>query len=209
MLSYPSIEGSSKAPLGKPCIAFYKYDGSNLRFEWQRKGRQWMKYGTRTQLFNASTPTFGPAISVFHGTASEDMAAAIGDQVVTRVTKKYPSMERIIAFCEWFGPKSFAGIHTDEAKDMELRLIDVSLYKKGFMPPREFVKTFGSMRECAQVIYEGNLNRTFIDDVRKGVYPVWEGVVAKGEDFMVKIKTDAYFKKLNEVYGTAYRLYWE
>src|SRR5271154_7039190 len=74
MLSYPSIEGSSKAPLGKPCIAFYKYDGSNLRFEWQRKGRQWMKYGTRTQLFNATTPTFGPAISVFHGTASEDMA---------------------------------------------------------------------------------------------------------------------------------------
>jgi hypothetical protein len=32
---------------------------------------------------------------------------------------------------------------------------------------------------------------------------VYEGVVAKGDDFMVKIKTGAYFKRLNEVYGTS------
>jgi hypothetical protein len=37
MQQYPSIDGSGKAPLGVPCIAFYKYDGSNLRWEWSPK----------------------------------------------------------------------------------------------------------------------------------------------------------------------------
>jgi hypothetical protein len=53
MEQYPSIEGSSKAPLGKPCIAFYKYDGSNLRWEWNPK-KGWFKFGTRHELFDQS-----------------------------------------------------------------------------------------------------------------------------------------------------------
>lgn len=36
MKDYPSIESSSKAPKDAG-IAFYKYDGSNLRFEWHNK----------------------------------------------------------------------------------------------------------------------------------------------------------------------------
>ena len=75
---------------------------------------------------------------------------------------------------------------------------------------RLFVKWYGDMPQAAQVVYDGNLNQKFIDDVRKGgVYDLWEGVVAKGDDFSVKIKTDAYFKRLNEVYGTEYRNHWE
>ena len=92
---------------------------------------------------------------------------------------------------------------------MMLKLIDISLYKKGMMPPRQFLRMFGDWPLAAEAVYEGNFNQSFIDGVRKGVYPVWEGVVAKGEGWMVKVKTDAYFKKLNEVYGTEYRLYWE
>src|SRR5271168_2151278 len=154
MLAYPSIEGSSKAPLGKPCMAFYKYDGSNLRFEWQPK-QGWFKYGTRTQLFSASSPTFGPAIPLFQDT--------MGAEIVRRVRDQHRGMQRIIAFAEWFGPNSFAGIHTDLASVMELRLLDVSLYKKGFMAPREFWKMFRNMSQCAELIYDGNLNQTFID----------------------------------------------
>ena len=45
MEQYPHIEGSTKAPIGEPCIAFYKYDGSNLRFEWSPK-KGWHKFGT-------------------------------------------------------------------------------------------------------------------------------------------------------------------
>jgi hypothetical protein len=85
----------------------------------------------------------------------------------------------------------------------------VYLFKKGMMSPRQFLKQYGDLPYAAEVVYEGNLNKQFVDDVRSGKYPVWEGVVAKGDDFMVKIKTDAFFKKLNEVYGTNYRLYWE
>jgi len=92
---------------------------------------------------------------------------------------------------------------------MQLRLIGVFLFKKGFMAPRDFVKTFGDLPYAAEVVYDGNLNKQFIEDVKTGKYPVYEGVVAKGDDFMVKIKTDVYFKRLNEVYGTEYRNYWE
>ncbi len=44
---------------------------------------------------------------------------------------------------------------------------------------------------------------------RMGLYPVVEGVVAKGDGFMVKVKTYSYLKRLNEVYGADYRNYWE
>lgn len=199
MIQYPSIEGSAKAPLGKPCIAFYKYDGSNLRFEWSPK-QGWHKFGSRTQLIDQKDPVLGPAIPFFLN--------GMADEVTQRCKKFERGIQRVTAFAEWFGPNSFAGQHVPGDK-MDLRLIDVSLYKRGFMRPRDFVRTFADLPEMAQVVYEGNLNKEFIAAVRKGLFPVWEGVVAKGDDFMVKIKTDAYFKKLNEVYGTQYRNYWE
>ena len=200
MQQYPSIVGSAKAPLGKPCIAFYKYDGSNLRWEWSPK-KGWNKFGTRTQLFDASEPTYAPAIEIF--------MKGLGDEIVRRTKDQHRGIERITAFTEYFGPTSFAGQHTP-GEVMELRLIDVFLFKKAFVRPRDFVKWYGDMPQAAQVVYDGNLNQKFIDDVRKGgVYDLWEGVVAKGDDFSVKIKTDAYFKRLNEVYGTEYRNHWE
>jgi hypothetical protein len=42
---------------------FDKLDGSNLRFEWKRKGG-WYKYGTRHRLFDATDPGFGSAIEL-------------------------------------------------------------------------------------------------------------------------------------------------
>jgi hypothetical protein len=199
MKEYPHIEGSSKAPLGNPCIAFYKYDGSNLRWEWS-PAKGWYKFGTRKQLFDATEPVFGKAIPIF--------MAGMGDEIVRRVKDHDKNVQRITVFTEYFGPGSFAGKHV-ETDQMELRLLDVFLFKKGFMKPRAFVKTFGDLPFAPEVVYEGNLNKPFIEAVRAGEYPIWEGVVAKGEDFMVKIKTKAYFQKLNEVYGTDYRLYWE
>ena len=46
MIVYPSIAGLSHVPLGEPCLAFHKYDGSNLRFFWSRRAG-WHRYGTR------------------------------------------------------------------------------------------------------------------------------------------------------------------
>src|ERR1035437_10055429 len=152
MEQYPSILGSSKAPLGKPCIAFNKYDGSNLRFEWSPK-QGWHKFGTRRQLFDERTPIFGKAIQHF------DLMA---DEIVRRVRDRVKNPQRITAFAEFFGPGSFAGSHL-EGEEQELRLFDIFLFKQG-------------------------------------KYNVFEGVVAKGSDFMIKIKTDEYFKKLRQKY---------
>ena len=95
----------------------------------------------------------------------------------------------------------------DEPK--ELKLFDVYLFKHGMMPPKDFVDVFNNLSYSAEIIYTGILNKQFIDDVRIGKYPVVEGVVAKGNNFSVKIKTNSYFQKINEIYGTNYKLYWE
>jgi hypothetical protein len=197
MEQYPEIPGSKKAPLGKPCIAFYKYDGSNLRWEWSPK-RGWHKFGTRTELFDPMHPLWGQAIPLFE---------PIKDDIVQRVRESewtLRGIQRITAFTEFFGPSSFAGTHVED-EPKELRLIDIYLHKRGMVSPRWFVNAFGDAPYAAQVVYQGNLNKEFINDVHAGKYPVWEGVVAKGEDFRVKIKTEAYMLKLKEVYG----LKWE
>ena len=126
------------------------------------------------------------------------------------ITKEHVErgVQRVIVFTEFLGPSSFAGKHVQDEPKV-LFLIDANLFKRGLMKPRLFTKTFGDLPWCAQVIYDGNLNKQFIQDVRDGKYPVWEGVVAKGDDFMVKIKTDAYRKRLIEVYKASYMQYWE
>jgi hypothetical protein len=193
MEQYPEIPGAKKAPLGERCIAFYKYDGSNLRWEWSKK-RGWHKFGTRTELFAPEHPLWGQALPLWRGIAHD-----VKDRIYAS-DWRFRNIQRITAFTEFFGPSSFAGTH-DEKEPKELRLIDVWLYKHGRMPPRWFVDTFSDASYAAQVVYEGNLSTEFIRDVRAGKYPVWEGVVAKGDDWMAKIKTEAYMLKLKEVFG--------
>ena len=199
MKQYPEIPGASKAPLGSPCIAFEKYDGSNLRWEWSKK-KGWHKFGTRTQLFDHTDPLYGQAIPIFLDT--------MGDEIARRANAIERGVQRVIVFTEFFGPGSFAGKHIPEGPK-ELRLFDVNLYKRGLMPPRQFMEEFCDLPYAAQVVYEGNLNRPFIDGVRNGKYPVEEGVVAKGDGWMVKIKTLAYLDKLKKVFGGEFGKYWE
>lgn len=187
MLQYPSIMSWKKAPIGKPCVAFYKYDGSNLRWEWTPK-KGWIKFGTRTQLFDQNTPLYNQAIELFVDT--------IGDVVSETVCWSHGrKVERIIAFTEFFGPSSFAGSH-DFNEQKELKLFDVSVYKQGFIPPKQFVKLFSQHDFCAKVIYEGNMNHEFINDVRTGKYDVYEGVICKGDNWNAKIKTIDYLARL-------------
>lgn len=187
MLQYPSIMSWKKAPISKPCIAFYKYDGSNLRWEWTPK-KGWTKFGTRTQLFDQNTPLYNQAIELFMDN--------IGDVVSETVCWSHGrKVERIIAFTEFFGPSSFAGSH-EFNEHKELKLFDVSVYKQGFIPPKQFVKLFSKHDFCAKVVYEGNMNHEFITDVREGRYPVYEGVICKGDTWNAKIKTIEYLNRL-------------
>ncbi len=190
MEQYPSIVGSAKAPLNKPCIAFYKYDGSNLRWEWSPK-QGWHKFGTRRHLFDKSDLQFSEAIPIFMG--------GLVDEIVYRTKQIVRNPQRITAFTEFFGPGSFAGSHVSgEVK--ELRLFDVFLFQKGFVSPKQFVEVYGDMPQAAEIVYEGLLNKSFIMDIKKGKYKVFEGVIAKGNGFMVKIKTDEYFRQLRHKY---------
>ena len=199
MKEYPKIDGSNKAPIGKQCIAFVKYDGSNLRWEWSPK-KGWYKFGTRTRLFDATDEMFGEAIPLFQDT--------LGPEIAKRIKDIERGVQSAIVFTEFFGPNSFTGMH-NPADPKELRLFDVNLYKRGIMRPRDFVKNFGDLPFAAQVIYQGTLNHEFITDVRNSVYPVVEGVVAKGDDFRIKIKTKAYLERLKEVYKDGWKNFWE
>jgi len=207
MKTYPHIDGPSKAPK-KPCIAFEKYDGSNLRFEWSKK-RGFYKFGTKNRLFDESDPDYGTAIQLFNDT--------LADFVVDIVTANFKGIQKFIAYAEFLGERSFAGQHhPDDLKF--LKLFDVNIHQKGFIPPNKFVKFCCNKGNdhVARVIYEGNLNHDFINKVRDGEFDVFEGVVCKGMTgksihtlWMTKIKTNAYRKKLEEVYQGNWENFWE
>jgi hypothetical protein len=87
-----------------PCIAFRKYDGSNLRFAWAR-GKGWWQFGTRRRLFDAADPEFGCAIELFRA------KYAAGVEMVIRDDPHFRGAQEVVCYCEFLGPHSFAGVH--------------------------------------------------------------------------------------------------
>jgi hypothetical protein len=74
MKQYPSIPNPSSGRLIEfDAYVFDKLDGSNLRFEWDRK-QGWYKYGTQTQMLEASRPVLGEAIGLFLERLSDPLA---------------------------------------------------------------------------------------------------------------------------------------
>jgi hypothetical protein len=188
--------------LGIPCIAFYKYDGSNIRAEWNKK-KGWYKFGTRTRLLDKTVPVFGDAITLFNDTLADGIEKVLVD--------KYNSYNATV-YMEFFGPHSFAGRHEVETlkyigfdvennDPKELVLFDVNVYKQGMLGPEKFISDFGHLKS-AQVVYEGKLTQQFIQDVMDGKYPVKEGVICKGGDrhklWMCKVKTSEYLTELKK-----------
>jgi hypothetical protein len=196
MKEYWSIPGPSKAP-NSHCIAFYKYDGSNIRFEWSKK-RGWYKFGTRKTIIDYTHPQFGGAIPIFLNTLAEPIIKVIKNE------KNYRSIDNIVVFGEYFSNSSIGCFHDyDELKTQgKVVIFDVNLHKKGFVSPRDFVRDFGHITNTAEVIYEGNFNQEFIQNVYDGKYPVKEGVVAKGGSghglWMAKAKTKWWFDEIKK-----------
>jgi hypothetical protein len=214
MLYYPKIPGSRNAPL-KPCIAFEKFDGTNLHWEWDRE-LGWHRFGTRRDQFEfdrAGIEMFqnrhfqlAEAPEVFQ----ESLAASI--DAILRDVPTYREEVNVRVFAEFFGLGSFAGLHR-EADPKELRLIDVWLGSAGFVGPAQFVGDFGQVG-AARVVYRGKLTGRFADDVRHGRYGVNEGVVCKGGNggsdlWMAKIKTHAYLARLKEAFADRWEEHWE
>jgi hypothetical protein len=198
--TYPSLPGPSYAFLDSPCIAFEKYDGSNLRFFWSHR-RGWHRSGTRYKWFKPVTPMFGPAVALFQQHYAQGIVETI------RRHKEYRGVQELIAFCEFFGPSSFNGMHV-ESEAKQLMLFDVYLHGRGFVLPSDFVSHFGHLK-IARVVYQGVFNRAFIENVQAGQYTSGEGVIAKGVQtrrlykgradqsvWMAKVKTRAWLDEL-------------
>lgn len=208
MILYPSIPGSKDAPLGKQCFAFYKYDGNNLRFTYTKK-KGWHKFGSRTTMFDETSPEFGAAIPLFMDT--------LASPIENVLYKKYRHMniDNVTVFAEYYGEKSIAGIHAKDDPKM-LRLFDVAINDE-FIVPKMFVKHFGDLEWAAEVVYQGNINKSFIADVQEGRLEfdraIFEGVVCKGDDqgdiWRCKIKTNAYKEVLQQLYQGNWERFWE
>lgn len=197
MIEYESIAHLSKcALLNKPVYSFYKYDGSNLRFEWQSK-RGFCKFGTRTQLIDEKTDVFGQGVTIFQDTIASEIIARLKNYYPKRV---FNTFDKIVVFSEFFGDNSFAGNHED-SDVKRLKVFDVNLIKKGLISPKEFVDIFNDWEHSAELLYQGNLNQPYINSVKSST-TLAEGVICKamldGRVQMCKVKTDSWLGKIKE-----------
>ncbi len=214
MLHYPKIYDSSRAPGGR-CVAFEKYDGTNLHWDWDRDFG-WHAFGTRRDQFNllpAGVEAFGRAHEQLREAAGLFLATLA--DAVERVFTDHPAYRTFAAlklFTEFVGPNSFAGLHrADDPK--RLVAFDVWAEGFGFVGPKQFVLDFGHP-DVARVVYEGRFTGQFAEDVRNGKYGVAEGVVCKGgkggaDLWMAKIKTYAYMARLKAAFAERWEDYWE
>jgi hypothetical protein len=210
MICYPSIINSSKAPR-QHCIAFDKLDGSNFRAKYtQKKGFE--LFGTRTQLIDETTPYWSEMVDIFKSKYQANLVDFFNK------SKEYRDYREIIVFGEFFGDNSFAGQHEKELHDIVFFDIMVGHKQRVFLKPRTFIKVTQDVVPIPPIIYEGNMNESFIQDVRDNKYNLKEGVIAKGTEtngafcgnmWMCKIKTLAYFEKLKTRFKDDWEKYGE
>ena len=171
-----------------------KYDGSNIRAEWNNK-KGFYKFGTRHQLTDEKTLPFGVSILLLR------------DKYEAELTKVFQQQnwKDAICFFEYWGASSFAGNHNFEEK-MEITLLDVNPYKQGILDPETFLALFGHL-DIPPVCYQGYLTTEIFDQVKQSTLPgiSFEGVVAKAASdtnaklpVMFKIKSQAWLDKLKD-----------
>ena len=210
MLIYPSIINSSKAPR-KHCIAFSKLDGSNFRAKFTQS-RGFDSFGTRTQMIDETTPFWCKMVDCFKANQQAPL------EQLFKKDKLFRDFREITVFGEFFGENSFAGRH-EEAESQKIVIFDVLLGHKQckFLKPQDFIKIIGPLVETPDVIYHGNLNDSFIQEIRNNT-TLKEGVICKGTEpsgafaggiWMCKIKTQAYIDKLKEQFKDNWQQYGE
>lgn len=214
MKEYPSIDGPSKAPR-QTCYVFHKYDGSSFRSEWSKK-RGWYKFGLRRTMIDQNDPIFGRAVPIFLQKYGDDL------EKIFKSDKVFRGVQSVIIFGEFFGEKSFAGMHFPDDQKWDVVLFDVNPHKKGILGPKRFLDTFGHLK-IAELVTQCNMGEELIQQVRKeqinleSIYDVKttvpEGVICKGGDgchdlWMCKIKTERYKAELRKRYEVDWIKYW-
>ncbi|WP_417850644.1 RNA ligase family protein [Thalassoglobus sp.] len=177
-LHYPKIPNSRDFPLGE-CIAFEKYDGTNMHFSWQRDFG-WHAFGTRRDEFNLDDR----GIKLFQQRHRHiaDAPFVFRNDHMSQINDIFKCDDRCLTttdftvFAEFLGPNSFAGLHKDQDAK-RLVLFDVQADGE-LLSPFEFVEIFGEL-PVARVVYRGKFHGAFTEDVRNGKYGVDEGVICK------------------------------
>ena len=210
MFRYPKMPGPSGAML-EMCVAFEKLDGTNLFWEWHREFG-WTEFGTRSASYRldpggvTAFTTSHPGLEV-----APELFATLGEQLHA-VLAAHPGISHAVAYTEFLGPHSFAGMHKpDDPK--RLVLFDVFVPGYGFLGPWRFLELFAGL-PIPTVVYQGKFTGKLTEDVRAGKYPVAEGVVIKGgsggaDVWMAKGKTNAYLERLRQAFGERWEDYWE
>ena len=230
-LAYPKIPDNTGCML-KKCVAFEKYDGTNLHWVWKREANDWTHFGTRRDQFelndegisdfNQAHPGLEEAIPIFNSTYRQ-----LGKYPIPH---KYApdSGNEVIVFTEFLGPNSFAGSHQKDDQK-QLILIDVATnYRNiGIVNTDSFYGDYGQFEDSpdnkagskipeyhiARIVYQGNYSGQLVKDIQNGKYKVNEGVVIKGiidgKVYMVKVKTNDYLKRLKFQFKDNWKDYWE
>src|SRR3954453_16888241 len=102
MLHYPKIPGSRNAPDGR-CVAFEKYDGTNLHWDWDRDFG-WHAFGTRRDQFNLTAEGIA-AFTAKHAQLQECVAVfseswATNLEQVFREQEPYRGSQNLTVFTE-------------------------------------------------------------------------------------------------------------
>ncbi len=197
MKSYPSISHHDEKYLNNQCWGFQKLDGSNLRFEWSKK-RGWYKFGTKNVMINGPESGYWKGVEIFMEKYSKDL------DKIFRTDPEFRNIESFVVFGEYFGPNSFSGQHSQE-DEMDVVIIDVSAYKKGFIDPNTFVSKFSHLG-IPEVLYKGPYTSELIEDIKNSKYQTPEGLVLKGVSenkiWMTKVKNREWLNKVRKLYGT-------
>lgn len=190
MKTYPSIDARIRD--GKYYV-FDKLDGSNIRAEWSKK-KGFYKFGTRRRLLDPFEKPFGKSVPLI---------MELEQQVSDIFSKE--RVDRAILFFEFHGENSSFGFHNED-DEFRVDLIDVSIYRKGIVEPKLFLKLFGDLPH-AELLYHGNITSNLLKQIREGTLDrmTFEGVICKGKfknkdysPIMFKIKNQAWYQALRE-----------
>lgn len=196
MKKYDTIETYGKH-WNIPIIAFDKLDGSNSRFEFSHKKGFW-KAGTRRDMIHKNSP-YDFAIDIFLEKYGQGLWDIFHE-------KEYRNVRSIVCFAELIGTRSAFGQHDFGNDEFDVVLFDVDRHNKGLIPPRQFIKDFGHLG-IPDVVYEGELNEEFVEQVKRNKFGLTEGVICKGmapnkkgkmELYYCKIKTHDWLQRLKE-----------
>lgn len=190
MKIYPTI--SRDVIRGRNVLAFDKIDGSNIRVEYSRK-RGFYKFGSRNRLLGTDQPIIYSSMSIFREQWGDRLEEIFRERAI----------HQSVLFFEFHGEHSFAGTH-DPLDNHSLYLLDITVNRKGFLKPKEYLKYFGGL-QIAPLLFTGPCDFDFIESVKSSTLANMslEGVVCKssrGETF--KIKSDAWLSKLRNYCGS-------